>query len=49
MHGGVTHVKEHLVGVTGDVAKCKEVPKQIRKEMKAHIFDKIKIMQEAKF
>jgi len=34
---GVTRLKEHLGGVTGNVAPCTQVPKEVRIQMRDHV------------
>ena len=35
IHGGITRFKQHLGHISGNVAGCTEVPREVREQMKA--------------
>ncbi|MQM10177.1 hypothetical protein Taro_043066, partial [Colocasia esculenta] len=37
MFGGIYHLKQHIAGISGNVAKCPSCPLEVRNEMKAYM------------
>lgn len=37
--GGITRLKEHLVGITGDIAPCKSVSSEVKWQMERMVME----------
>lgn len=48
MSGGVTRIKEHLAGISGNVLACEQVPSVVKKELLQHMNEKRKQKAETR-